>query len=295
MRGRHRALIVEDDKAGAEDLELIIKALGCDSVVVDNKSDALAALKKRAFCFVLLDLEIKEGSDSIKGHVENGRSLLREMRRLCPDHTGVIHWMPIVVVSGFANEVDAAVEVMKDGAADVVRKPFSSSDVSAKIRSVLERSGRSAHDDCRVFQARPSAAAHDQLVLSIPGDRLRRRTLVTVNARPVYLTDSSLTLLLQLLVAHARGSGVHKRDLGATDEQGFKGISVLRAALEPAAGVGDTIPNDHHGGYRLAAHVTIGACDINKLIAIDHLEITPLAAELGRLLKRRRKSDGNSG
>jgi FixJ family two-component response regulator len=289
MTGRHVVLVVEDDRPIAEDLEQILKSLQCDSVVVDNKSDALAAVQRQAFCLVLLDLEIKAELDSIKGHEEHGKSLLRDIRRLHPDHLGTCHWLPIVIVSGFAREVGAAVEVMKDGASDVIQKPFKSQAVSKQIRSALDSSGRTTHERCAVMPPQSPAVAGDHLVLAVPGDHVGRRTLVTVGARPAHLTDSSLKVLLQLLVAHAEGSRVHKTELGATNDQGFKGVSVLREALKAAAGAAEIILNDHHGNYWLAGNVTIGPCGVEKLVALEDVKVTELANKLGRLLKPRRR------
>lgn len=290
MNERHRALIVEDDRTTAEDLAEILKSLGCDSVIADNKRDALAALQEKVFCFILLDLEIKGDPDSIKGHTEHGNSLLREIRRIHADHSGLCYWLPVLIVSGFAREVSAAVDVMKDGADDIIQKPFIARDISAKIRGALERSGRTTHSLCGEKPAPRVTDAGKGILLTIPGDQIRRRTRVVVGSRSVNLTNSSLKVLLALMVAHETGKDVHKRDLGARDDQGFKGISLLRAALQPALGEGiDIIDNDYHGNYRLKDEVRIGSCDTEKLAEIGDRRITELAQQLRRLDARRPK------
>lgn len=296
MTGKHLALIVEDDDTTAEDLAEILKSLACSSIITNNKTGALALLCKSAFCFVLLDLQIKSEPDSIKGHTEHGHSLLREIRQMYADHTGRCHSLPVLVVSGFAREADAAVEVMKDGADDVIQKPFSGRGVSEAIRSALERSGRVSHDLCREKPGSQGPDVGKSIVLAIPGDRDRRRTAVTVRGRSVYLTNSSLKVLLHLMVAHMGSGGVHKRDLGASDDQGFKGVSVLREALKAALGDGiNLIINDYHGNYRLTDDVTVGDCNAEKLAEIGDQKITELAQTLrSRLGARRPKSDGNS-
>jgi ActR/RegA family two-component response regulator len=116
MNKRHIALIVEDDKETADDLRDILQSFDCDSVVVQNREDALVALQNNSFCFVLLDLQIKGAADSIKGHIEHGKGLLRKIREKYGDHHGTAFWLPVLIVSGFAREVDEAVDVMKDGA-----------------------------------------------------------------------------------------------------------------------------------------------------------------------------------
>jgi DNA-binding response OmpR family regulator len=296
MKGGHLALIVEDDPATAEDLEEILKSLMYESIIVNNKRDALTLLQSQMFCFILLDLEIKHEPGSIKGHIAHGNSLLREIRTMHAEHTGRSYWLPILIVSGFAREAAAAVEVMKDGASDVIQKPFKSHEVSAAILRALERSGRAIHNLCGEAPRSRVTDAGNPTVLAIPGDRTRRRTRVMVGASPIMLPDSSLRVLLHLIVAREAGRDVHKRDLGASADQGFKGISLLRAALQPALGEGvNIIDNDYHGNYRLTDGVTIGRCVTEKLAEIGDRKIAELARELQRQLDARRpKSEGNS-
>jgi DNA-binding response OmpR family regulator len=292
---RHRALIVEDHVALAEELAEILRSIECESVLVDNRHDALAALQTSTFCLVLLDLQIKAKPDSIKGHVEQGNALLREMRRMHSDHSGRCHWLPVVIVSGFAREVEAVLEVMKDGANDVIQKPFSSRDVSQTIRQVLERSGRVNHEFCGEKPPPRIPDLGQRIILSIPGHRDRRRSIVRLGARSTTLTDASLKVLLHLMVGFLNGTPVHKTDLGASDDKGFKGISVLREALKGALPEGtDIIANDYNGNYSLTDVVVVGSCDTDGLLELADQKIAALARQLRRHLDaQQQKSDGN--
>lgn len=296
MKQKHLVLIVEDDNALAEDLAEIVKSLGCDSTITSNRRDAQTLLQTNAFCLVLLDLQIKGEPDSIRGHTEHGNSLLREIRQKHSDHTGRCYWLPVLIVSGFAREVGAAVDAMKDGASDIIHKPFISRDVSGTIRHALALSGRSTHNLCSKNPAPWIPYPDNSVAIAIPGDRERRRTRVIVGGRSIWLTDSSLKLLLRLAVAHEDGRGVHKRDLGANDDQGFKGVSVLREALKPTLGDGvDIIGNDHHGFYDLTKIVTITHCDAEKLATIGDTTISDLARKLRKQLETRSpEAEGNS-
>lgn len=290
MAGRHQVLIVEDDKATADDLVEVLGSIGCDCLAVASHQEALQALRQTSFCLILLDLQIKYASDAIKGHVEHGKALLREIRQMHGDHSGLPYWLPVLIVSGFASEVPAAVEVMKDGASDVIQKPLSSQEISDKVRRALEASGRLTHDCCGEKPPQQLANPNEDVVVSIPGDRVRRRTWVMIGRTRLELTDSSLRLLLHLMVAHGDGGGVHKTDLGANAEQGFKGISNLRSELKPALGPDvNIIANDYHGTYSLTDSVRIGACDINKLLAIGDATISELAHRLANQLQTRSK------
>jgi DNA-binding response OmpR family regulator len=286
MKERHTALIVEDDKETADDLVDIMQSIDCDSVVADNRDDALLALQNRSFCLILLDLQIKSAADSIKGNVEFGKALMRKTRQTHSEHNGTTFWLPILVVSGFAREREEAVGVMKDGASDVIQKPLDSQRVSERIRQALEASGRHTHELCLQKPPAQRSSFSDGVVISIPGDRVRRRTRVLVGVIPVELTDSLLKVLLKLLVGHRKGSPVHKVELGATSEQGFKGISLLRNELKPILGSVNIIENDCHGNYSFTDLVTIGECSVEGLRKLGDQEISNLAQKLVGRLKR---------
>jgi len=276
---RHIALVVEDDRETAEDLGEILQSIDCDSVVVDNGEDALVELQNKSFCLILLDLQIKSASDSIKGHVEHGKALLRKIREKHGDHNGIPFWLPVLIVSGFAREVNEAVDIMKDGASDVIQKPLDSRQVSERIRQALQASGRPTHDRCHELP-KQRLNLKDGVVLAIPGDRIGRRTRVSIAGKTVDLPDASLKVLLHLMVAQQNGAPVHKNDLGARAEQGFKGISILRNELKPVLAGGDIINNDYHGNYCFENNVTIGECAVDELHKIGDKTISSLAAQL---------------
>jgi len=280
MKERHTALIVEDHTEIAEDLVDILQSVDCDGVVVNNRDDALSAVQSRSFCLILLDLQIKSSGGSIKAHVEYGRALLRKIRQADSEHNGSTFCLPILVVSGFARERDEAVDVMKDGASYLIQKPLDSKRVSEEIRHAFQASGRRTHELChqRPPVQRPNFS--EGVVISIPGDRLRRRTRVLVGGMPVELTDSSLKVLLRLLVAHQARSPVHKIELGASSEQGFKGVSILRNELKPVLAGIDIIENDYQGNYSFTNQVVIGECAAERLRKIGNSEISKLAEQL---------------
>jgi DNA-binding response OmpR family regulator len=290
---RHIALVVEDDPETAEDLVEILRSIDCDSIVADNGKEAWIQLQQKSFCFVLLDLQIKSAPDSIKGHVEHGKAFLRKIRENHGQHNGDAFWLPVLIISGFAREVPEAVEIMKDGASDVIQKPFESRQVSDGIRQALQRSGRQTHERCHEPASPLRPKLKDGFVIGIPGDRNRRRSRITIASKPLDLTDASLKVLLQLMVAQRKGTAVHKVDLGATRDQGFKGISILRNELKPVLGDVDIIKNDYHGNYSFADNVIIGDCAVDKLIKIGDATISKLATELQDQSLPTKKSEGN--
>jgi len=279
MKQSHSVLIVEDNPETAEDLVDIVSSLDCTSVVVDNRDDALHRLQSQSFCFLLLDLQIKGKGDSIKSDVIHGKAVLREARQRHGDHHGPVFRWPVLVVSGYAREGVEAVDVMKDGASDIIYKPINGQQVSERIRSALEKSGRESHKQCR--DASPAGDPKPELgiVIAIPGDRVGRRTRVTVGSASVRLTNEALTVLLHLIVTHRRGVHVNKRDMGGAKDQGFKGVSRLREQLAPAL-VRDIIDSHYYGEYGFTNEVTIGECAVDKLEAIGDAKISGLARQL---------------
>jgi DNA-binding response OmpR family regulator len=286
MKERHIALVVEDDREMAEELVEILSAIDCGAVVTDNREDALAELQTKSFCLILLDLQIKKAVDALKSHVEYGKALLRNIREKHHDHNGTAFCLPVIIVSGFARERDEAVDIMKDGASHVIHKPFDSRQVSERLRKALEDSGRKTHSQCEEPKQAQSPNLKDGITIAIPGDRIGRRTLVSIGGKTIELPNFTLKVLLHLIVAHRRGELVNKRDMGATDDQGFKGISLLQSELKPILGTTKIIKNHYYGDYSFEPGVKIGDCSVGKLLEIGDKTISDLA----RLLQRKAPS-----
>jgi len=119
-------------------------------------------------------------------------------------------------------------------------------------------------------------------VLTIVGDRVKRRTRVMLGAKATLLPNRLLLVLLHLVLGKVEGSQVHKIDLGGTDTKGFKGIAELRDALRAALpdGVDDIIDNDHHGNYCLKAEIQVGECNVLKLMELGDPTISELAKKI---------------
>src|SRR3990167_3110579 len=100
---KHRVLLVEDDADTREELEEILRSLGCEVVSCDNKQTALQHITNHAFCMAVLDLQIFSEPGSNKAYEDHGRSLVREIRSVYPDHSGTSFAFPIIVISGYAN------------------------------------------------------------------------------------------------------------------------------------------------------------------------------------------------
>jgi DNA-binding response OmpR family regulator len=280
MTDVHRVLIVEDDPVTAEDIAEITRSLDCDPTLTDNSADAVTLMRNQSFCIVLLDLAIKKNAKSLKGHSAHGNALLREIRTRHGANRGTSFWIPILIISGHANDVDSAVEMMKEGADDVIRKPVRPEEVTTRIQNALDKSGRNSHGDCtkRIAQITQNS---DAILIAIIGDVEKRRTLTSVSGRTVWLTDGSLRVLLRLAVAHEEGKSVHKTELGARLDRGFREISRLREELRQAPEIGERIiTNDYHGDYSISPDVVFTHCNAQKVSGVGDAAITSLAKAL---------------
>ena len=118
-----RILIVEDDRATAEALELYLRAEGYDTTVAGDGVSGLEQAISGRFDLVLLDLMLPG---------LYGMDVCKRVR----EHSDV----PIVMLTARSLE-DDHVRGLELGADDYITKPFSPRQVVARIRSVLRRHG----------------------------------------------------------------------------------------------------------------------------------------------------------
>jgi two-component system response regulator AtoC len=116
-------ILVVDDEAGMRDvLGKILSAEGYLVAQAGNGREALQALEKERFDFVLCDIRMPE---------MGGLELLREMTaRRIPG--------TVIMMSAFGT-FETAVEAMKSGAYDYVSKPFMSDEILLTLRKAQER------------------------------------------------------------------------------------------------------------------------------------------------------------
>jgi len=117
-----RILIVDDDDALRESLELVLAAEGYEVAAAANAEAALTAVDKSPVDVVLCDIRMP-GMD--------GMELLPSLVRRLPSAT-------VIMMSAFGG-ADLAIEAMQRGAYDYVAKPFQPSEVLLVLRKARER------------------------------------------------------------------------------------------------------------------------------------------------------------
>jgi two-component system cell cycle response regulator CtrA len=218
-----RVLLVEDDKATAQAIELMLKSEGFNIYVTDVGEECLDLGKLYEYDIILLDLNLPDVS---------GFEVLRSLRNSKIK-------TPILILSGF-EDVEHKVRGLTCGADDYLTKPFHRNELVARIHAIVRRSKGHAESVIRA----------GDLVL-----KLHTKT-VEVNGNPVHVTRKEYEILE--LLGLRKGTVLSKEMFfnhlyGGIDEPLFKIIDVfickLRRKLSNASGGKDYIETAWGRGY----------------------------------------------
>lgn len=116
-----RLLVVDDESDILPLLEFCLKPLGMQITTCTSARSALTMLREQPFDVVLSDVMMPD---------LNGLDFLAELRTFLPD-------TPVILMSGFA-QLDLALSAMKQGAYDLVQKPFDFDLLRGSIRKAAE-------------------------------------------------------------------------------------------------------------------------------------------------------------
>jgi two-component system cell cycle response regulator CtrA len=217
-----RVLLIEDDRAAARSVELLLKAVGFTIETASLGEDGAELARTYDYDAILLDLSLPDMS---------GMEVLRSLRR-------AKLLTPIIILSGAA-DVAAKVAALACGADDYVVKPFHKDELTARLRAVIRRS---------VGQA-DSVITVGDITLNIDAK------IVHVSGQRVHLTGREYQTL-ELLVL--RRGKILRKDVfltnlyGGMDEPGGKIIDVFICKLrQKLAAVSDRqhIETVWGGGY----------------------------------------------
>lgn len=125
-----RILVVDDEKNIRTTVKYALEGDGHDVETAVNGEDALQKMKGQEYALVLLDLQMPG---------LNGIETLQEIAQRAPETS-----VAIVTAHG---TVENAVEAMKLGAIDFIRKPFTPQEIRGLADDVLARGAVSAEDD----------------------------------------------------------------------------------------------------------------------------------------------------
>jgi DNA-binding response OmpR family regulator len=165
-----KLLIVEDDLALSDVVSFTLRRAGFDTLVVHDGLTAITAWEKQSPDLIVLDLNLPK---------LEGLGVCRRIR--AHDKTPII----ILSVRGDDETVVAALEL---GADDYIVKPFSPSQLVARVRAVLRR-------------AAPVPQTGTLTAASLTLDRTRNEVQIA-DQLPIRLTALE-TKLLEVLIRHA--------------------------------------------------------------------------------------------
>ena len=123
VEGLMRVLLIEDDSATAQTIELMLKSEGFNVYTTDLGEEGVDLGKIYDYDLILLDLNLPDMS---------GIDVLRTLR-VAKINT------PIMILSGTA-EIDTKVKTFAGGADDYMTKPFHKDEMIARIHAVVRRS-----------------------------------------------------------------------------------------------------------------------------------------------------------
>ena len=220
-----RVLLIEDDSATAQTIELMLKSEGFNVYTTDLGEEGVDLGKIYDYDLILLDLNLPDMS---------GMDVLRTLRNAKIN-------TPIMILSG-SSEIDTKVKTLGGGADDYMTKPFHKDELVARIHAIVRRS-----------------KGHAQSVIST-GDltvNLDTKTVEVTGAR-VHLTGKEYQMLE--LLSLRKGTTLTKEMFlnhlyGGMDEPELKIIDVfickLRKKLSVATGGKNYIETVWGRGYVL--------------------------------------------
>jgi len=209
-----RVLLIEDDRATAQGIELMLKSEGFNTYVTDLGEEGVDLGKLYDYDIILLDLNLPDMP---------GFDVLKTLRVAKVD-------TPILILSGNA-DIDNKVRGLGSGADDYMTKPFHKEELIARIHAVVRRS-----------------KGHSQSIIKT-GDiavNLDAKT-VEVNGQRVHLTGKEYQMLE--LLSLRKGTTLTKEMFlnhlyGGMDEPELKIIDVFICKLRKKLALATS--GDHH-------------------------------------------------
>jgi two-component system cell cycle response regulator CtrA len=196
-----RVLLIEDDAAVAQSIELMLKTAGFNPFITDLGEEGIDLGKLYDYDIILLDLTLPDMS---------GYEVLRSLR-LAKIKT------PILILSGMAS-IEDKVKGLGFGADEYLTKPFHRDELVARIQAIVRRSQGHAE----------AAVTIDDMVINLD------QKLVAIGGKRVPLTGKEYQMLE--LLALRKGSTITKEMFlnhlyGGMDEPELKIIDVFICKL----------------------------------------------------------------
>jgi two-component system response regulator PilR (NtrC family) len=162
----NKVLVVDDEPSMLEMMEIVLQNENCSVTTTPDPVEALGMVEEQDFDAVVQDLKMPK---------MNGLKLLEKIKTLRPE-------LPVIIITAFSTW-DNAVEAMRLGAFDYIKKPFDTDNIRAVIRRAVEQK-RSLEESAAI-----SLMDVGEIVGSSPP---MQKVLATV--RRVAATDSTVVI-----------------------------------------------------------------------------------------------------
>lgn len=120
----NKIMIIEDDSALRNELSVLLKNAGYETIPITNYSNVAEQMKSISADLVLLDINLPNN---------NGETLLQDFRKVSST--------PVIMLTSRASEIDEVLS-MSFGADDYVTKPYNPTILLLRISAVLKRSSK---------------------------------------------------------------------------------------------------------------------------------------------------------
>ncbi len=123
-----RILVIDDDRASCNLLRELFTSQGWSTVTAQTPDDALKLGTSEKFDLVVSDINLEAE--------KSGLDLLKSFRDQCP----------VILITGFGT-LDTTVAASREGAWDLISKPFKVQEVTSVVRRALERADAAKADE----------------------------------------------------------------------------------------------------------------------------------------------------
>ncbi len=121
-----KVLIIDDNAGVRTALEVLLNVHHIDAVAVGAPEEGIKQLKQQEFNLVLQDMNFSRNVTSGEAGIE----LFHQIRQLDPD-------LPIILITAWTH-LETAIELVKEGAADYLQKPWDDRKLMVSINNLLK-------------------------------------------------------------------------------------------------------------------------------------------------------------